>query len=395
MTSRPCPSMLTQTDGCSCTHVHFPATHALVRASVSTHGHTHTHACSHTQAYTQMAQQPGMAPNHTFSSPGQDAGVQPLDLLAPCSVMCLSFPSWHSPAPPLPQPWWAPGWQGRAGQAGVLPGPGAGTGTISQNQAPAITSRFGSQTPQCFLSPSQTIHHGASSHYGKQHSPHLFPASPTSIMVKSSHSQSEGILGDGDTPRVFLIWDMPARPPCSDHPRSEEQCHHQILAVPLPPHATHSTGSPMPEHRHRSTAPHTMFPASCCPHAGLSDSVSPLFKGRYTPSFVQAVLVQGRREGAGCVCHIHTSVYPSNRPSWREGGSFAKQGKIPEQRHRAQEGPYMGMGTVLCFPADECAAALAPPQPPTGTRHPTSITVSTKQKVPPLFPHHLSGRMET
>lgn len=55
----------------------------------------------------------------------------------------------------------------------------------------------------------------------------------------------------------------------------------------------------------------------------------------------------------------------------------------------------MGMVTVLCFPADECAAALAPPQPPTGTRHPTSITASTEQRVPPPFPRCLSGRMET
>lgn len=70
------------------------------------------------------------------------------------------------------------------------------------------------------------------------------------------------------------------------------------------------------------------------------------------------------------MCHIHTSVHPSNRPSRKEGGRFAKEGKIPEQRHRAQEGPYMGMGTVFCFPADECAAALAPPQPP--TRHQAS-----------------------
>lgn len=55
----------------------------------------------------------------------------------------------------------------------------------------------------------------------------------------------------------------------------------------------------------------------------------------------------------------------------------------------------MGMGTVFCFPADECAAALAPPQPPTGTGRPTSITASTGQRVSPLFPHCLSGRMET
>lgn len=95
------------------------------------------------------------------------------------------------------------------------------------------------------------------------------------------------------------------------------------------------------------------------------------------------------------MCHIHTNVHPSNRPSWKEGGRFAKQGKIPERRSRAQEGPYMGMGTALCFPSDVCAAALAPPQPPVGTRHPTSITATTGHWVPPLFPHRLSGRMET
>lgn len=256
-----------------------------------------------------------------------------------------------------------------------MPGPGAGTGAISQNQTPAITSRFGSQTPQRFLSPSQTIHHGASSHYGKQHGPHLFPASQTAAWQNPATIRVKASWGTGTLLGYPLIWDMPAWPCCLEHPWSGEQCHHQILA--LPPQSTHNTGLPTLEHRHRSTAPHTMFPAPCCPQAGLSDSVSPLFKGIYTPSFGQAVLVQGRREGAGCVCHIHTSVHPSNRPSQREGGRFAKQRKIPEQRHRVQEGPYMGMGTVLCFPADECAAALAPPQPPTGTRHPTSIVAST------------------
>lgn len=55
----------------------------------------------------------------------------------------------------------------------------------------------------------------------------------------------------------------------------------------------------------------------------------------------------------------------------------------------------MGMGTVLFFPAEVCAAALATPEPLTGTGHPTSVTGTTGQWVPPLFPHCLSGRMET
>lgn len=72
----------------------------------------------------------------------------------------------------------------------------------------------------------------------------------------------------------------------------------------------------------------------------------------------------GRGQAGGG--QIHTSVHPSVHPPWREGGRFAKPGKIPERRGRAREGPYMGMGTASCFPADVCAAAPAPPpEPPT------------------------------
>lgn len=84
----------------------------------------------------------------------------------------------------------------------------------------------------------------------------------------------------------------------------------------------------------------------------------------------------GRGQAGGG--QIHTSVHPSVHPPWREGGRFAKPGKIPERRGRAREGPYMGMGTASCFPADVCAAAPAPPpEPPTGAGHPASITATT------------------
>lgn len=80
--------------------------------------------------------------------------------------------------------------------------------------------------------------------------------------------------------------------------------------------------------------------------------------------------MQRGREGTGWGGRIHTSVHLSVLYPRREGGRFAKQGKIPERRGRAREGPYMGMGTVSCFPADVCAAAPAPPEPPMGARHP-------------------------
>lgn len=124
-----------------------------------------------------------------------------------------------------------------------------------------------------------------------------------------------------------LIWDMPAWLHCSGHPRSGEQHHHQILAVPTPAHATHDTGSPTPEHRHRSTAPHTMFPASCCPQAGLSDSVSLIFKGGYTPAALgrQFWCREGGRGQAVCVTYIPASIHPTVLLGKREGGLLRKE----------------------------------------------------------------------
>lgn len=103
-------------------------------------------------------------------------------------------------------------------------------------------------------------------------------------------------------------------------------------------------------------------------HAGLCDSVSPLPKEA-------AALGRGVKCREGWKRRIEglrrTSVSSRLSPQ-REGGRFAKQGKILEWRGRAQEGPYMGMGTASCFPDDVCASAPAPPVPPTGCGHPAS-----------------------
>lgn len=113
MTTCLCVSTLAHTDGCSCTHVHFPAAHALVHASVSTHGHTHTHAhvFTHTGTHTHVAQQHGMAPIHTFSSPGRDAAGTTPRPLGPMLCDVPQFPLLAQPSTPTPPalvgPWGA------------------------------------------------------------------------------------------------------------------------------------------------------------------------------------------------------------------------------------------------------------------------------------------------
>lgn len=92
---------------------------------------------------------------------------------------------------------------------------------------------------------------------------------------------------------------------------------------------------------------------------------------------------RGQAVGGG---QIHASVHPSVHPPWREGGRFAKPGKIPERRGRAREGPYMGMGTASCFPADVCAAAPAPPRAAHGRRAPRQHHCHHRAQVPPLSP---------
>lgn len=97
VTTRLCASVLAHTDGCSCTHMHFPAAHALCD-----HTRSHTHTCSHTQAHTHVAQQPGMAPMGNFSSPGRDAGgttPKPLGSML-CDVP--QFPLLAQPSTPTP-----------------------------------------------------------------------------------------------------------------------------------------------------------------------------------------------------------------------------------------------------------------------------------------------------
>lgn len=375
MTTCLCASVLTHTDGCSCTYVHFPAAHAFVHVSVSTH--SHTHMVTYTGTHTHVAQQPVMATMHTFSSLGKDnEGTTPRPL-GPmlCDVPqfpLLAQPSTHTP-PALLGPCVAG--TSRAGWSLAKPRgwhrrhfPEPSTSNCQLIRQPNTTALPVPQPnhPSWGQLP---LWEAAQSPVFSQP---LQPASwqnLATVRAKASRG-TETLLG------YPLIWDMPAWPHCSEHPRVSPP----ILAVPLPAHATHDTGSPTPERRHRSTAPHTMFPASCCPHTGLGDSVSPLSKGRYSPAALGRHF-WCREGGRGKLCVSHTYQCPSIQTTpltEREGGLLSKE-KIPEQRHRAQDGPYMGMGTVLCFPADECAAALAPPQPPTGTRHPTSITASTGQ----------------
>ena len=138
-----------------------------------------------------------------------------------------------------------------------------------------------------------------------------------------------------------------------------------------------------------STASHAVSPTSGCPRAGLGDSVSPLFKGSYTRPALgrQFRCGEGGRGQAGEVGYMSVSI----RPSVPLGGRFAKQGKIPERRRQAREGPYMGMGTASCFPADVCAAAPAPPEPPTGTGHPASIAATAGHGSHHCPPHCPSG----
>lgn len=101
------------------------------------------------------------------------------------------------------------------------------------------------------------------------------------------------------------------------------------------------------------------------------------------------------RDGGGRLGGSSARRCPSVRPPQTEGGRFAKQGKIPERRGRAREGPYMGMGTASCFPDDVCASAPAPPVPPTGCGHPASLachrggTATSPSPHPPRCHQHL------
>lgn len=101
------------------------------------------------------------------------------------------------------------------------------------------------------------------------------------------------------------------------------------------------------------------------------------------------------RDGGGRLGGSSARRCPSVRPPQTEGGRFAKQGKIPERRGRAREGPYMGMGTASCFPDDVCASAPAPPVPPTGCGHPASLachrggTATPPPSRPPRCHQHL------
>lgn len=110
-------------------------------------------------------------------------------------------------------------------------------------------------------------------------------------------------------------------------------------------------------HPHPTHVPHPWLP----PGKG-SITQFPHFSKEATPSLLQSGSFSAGREGGGRLGESDTCQCLTVYPSPLEGERFAKRGKIPERRGRAQEGPYMDMGTASCFSAGAYVAAPASPR---------------------------------
>lgn len=316
MTTHLCASMLVHTDGCSRTHMHFPAAHALMH--VCEHTRSCAHTCSHTQhTHTRVPQQPGMAPVCTFSSPGRDTGGQPPRPFGPMLCDVPQFPLLAQPSTPTPPAPVGPcvarasraGWslaRPRGWHRRHFPEPSTSNRQlIRQPNTTALPVPQPNRRSRGQLS----LQEAASSPIFSQP---LQPASwqnPATVRVKASQ-------GTGTLPGYPLIWDMPAWPHCSEHHRSGEQCHHQILAVPLPARANTQAHPRL----NADTEVLNPTPRSLPPAGPRQGSVTqfPHFPKEDTPPQLWAGSFGAGKEGGGRLCVSHTYQCPSIQPSLLE-----------------------------------------------------------------------------
>jgi len=259
---------------------------AQTRSCLGTRMHTHTRVFTRTDTHTRLSSPAQL--RCLLSAPQGETLGDKADPRRPSPTLCAvpQFPLSAQPGTPtLPGPW-APVWHGASGAGWSPARPQGWHSRHFPEHALVIASRFGSQTPQLSPSLSQTTHHQAGSCHGEKHCPPSFLSlsrqyhSKIQLRLEQPHPEGQG------RPQHLpcsTIWEAPAWPHCPEHPRAHPSIPAGRAASPPDPSCANTRAHPCLTTATESTAPHAVSPTSGCPRAGLRDSVSPLFKGRYIP----------------------------------------------------------------------------------------------------------------